>query len=128
LARQSIKKQTGKPDRHIYNLTQNGHKELVQWLQKPVTRHVGRHEILLKLFFGSKITMADNIKQIKHFQEIQKKELADLKLMQAAMEKENKDELQLPYWLMTIRFGELVNDALIKWSRESIEQLERMNG
>lgn len=127
LATMSIEKQIGKPDRHIYKLTPDGHKELMQWLKKPVTRHIGRHEILLKLFFGPMISVADNIRQIQHFQTIHQKELTDLKSIRTAMEKENKDESQLPYWLMTIRFGELVNNALLKWSEESIEQMEKMS-
>lgn len=35
--------------------------------------------------------------------------------------------LVMPYRLMTIRFGELVNEAFIKWSCESCALLEEMN-
>jgi DNA-binding PadR family transcriptional regulator len=52
----------GKPDRHIYKLTDKGHDELTKWLKEPVDRFVGWHEILLKLFFGPMIPVTENIK------------------------------------------------------------------
>ena len=123
-----IEKQMGKPDRHVYKLTGKGNQELMGWLKEPVDQHVGRHEILLKLFFGPMIPIIDNIKQLKHFQNMHENELTDLKSIKTLMEKDHKDKSYLPYWLMTIRFGELVNEAFIKWSRESSALLEKMNG
>jgi len=36
----------------IYALTEKGREILRRWLIEPVARQIGRHEILLKLFFG----------------------------------------------------------------------------
>ena len=127
LATRSIEKQMGKPDRHIYELTGKGNKELMEWLKEPVERYVGRHEILLKLFLGPMIPIIDNIKQVQHFQNMHENALTDLVTLKALMEKNHEDQPHLPYWLMTIRFGELVNEAFIKWSRESVALLEKMN-
>jgi len=126
MATQKIQRQTGKPDRHIYELTQKGHEELRQWLLAPVQRHVGRHEILLKLFFGSINTVADNIKQVKHYQAMHQKELRELDSTKNAMIADDHDSSHLPYWLMTVRFGELVNEAHVKWSQEVIHQMVEM--
>lgn len=127
LATRTIEKQVGKPDRHIYELTPQGHEELMEWLKEPVDRHVGRHEILLKLFFGPMISVAENIKQIQHVQNRYNNELSTLKSTRAALEKEHKDQAHLPYLMMTIRFGELVNEALVTWCDESCDLLEKMN-
>ena len=127
LATRSIEKQMGKPDRHIYKLTGKGNAELMGWLREPVDQHVGRHEILLKLFFGPMIPIIDNIKQLQHFQNMHENELTDLKSIKTNMKIDHKDQPYLLYWLMTIRFGELVNEAFIKWSRESVALLEKMN-
>jgi len=44
---------TGKPDRHVYTLTEAGWEDLRTWLARPVDSHQpGRSELLLKLFFG----------------------------------------------------------------------------
>ncbi|MBU1341497.1 MAG: PadR family transcriptional regulator [Proteobacteria bacterium] len=127
LAVKTIEKQIGKPDRHVYELTRQGHEKLMEWLKEPVDRHIGRHEILLKLFFGPMISVNDNIKQIQQFQKIYEKELTDLKTIKETIKMDHNDQSHLPYWLMTIRFGELVNKALIQWSRESCALLEKMN-
>ncbi len=126
LAIRSIKKQVGKPDRHIYELTKEGHIELKSWLLEPVEQHVGRHEILLKLIFGSKVSVEDNIEQIKHFQTNHINELAQLQSVKTKIESDNCDKPHLPYWLMTIRFGELVNEALLKWSDEVLTTMNEM--
>jgi DNA-binding PadR family transcriptional regulator len=126
LATRSVEKQIGKPDRHIYELTVEGHKELVQWLLEPVGRQVGRQEILLKLFFGPTLPVHDNIQQVEHFQKNHEKELQDLKSTKIQMKMDNQDSPHFPYWLMTVRFGELVNEALLKWSREVLSQMEEM--
>lgn len=126
LATRTIQKQTGKPDRHIYELTEEGHKELKKWLLEPVQQHVGRHEILLKLFFGSLNKVEDNIQQVKHYQAIHENELQELQSIKKLMKDEHHDSPHLPYLLMTVRFGELVNEAYLKWSHEVISQMADM--
>jgi len=126
LAIRSIEKQVGKPDRHIYELTELGHQELKNWLLEPVERHVGRHEILLKLFFGPKVSVEDNIEQVKHFQKNHINELAQLQSIKLKIETENCKKTHLPYWMMTIRFGELMNEALLKWSDEVLSTMKEM--
>ncbi len=123
----SIQRQTGKPDRHVYELTQQGSLAIKEWLLEPVGHHVGRHEILLKLILGPLISVSDNIRQLQHFRKMHEKELADLTIARTQLEKEFKGRSQLPYWQMTVRFGELVNEALLEWSGECLERLEQMN-
>ncbi|MBT8372337.1 MAG: PadR family transcriptional regulator, partial [Deltaproteobacteria bacterium] len=75
LATRSIRKQEGKPDRHIYAITKKGRAELQHWLVEPTGRQIGRHEILLKLMFGQQVSIGDNIRQIKRFRNLQREEL-----------------------------------------------------
>jgi hypothetical protein len=53
--------------------------------------------------------------------------LADLKSLKTNIKIDNEELPHLPYWLMTARFGELVNEVFIKWSRESVALLGKMN-
>jgi PadR family transcriptional regulator, regulatory protein AphA len=126
MATRSIQKQEGKPDRHIYTLTQKGHKELEFWLKEKVEPYVGRHEILLKLFFGDKIPVKDNLRQLAHFKTMHEKELSDLKSLKKNLTAENQGKSYFPYWMMTVRFGELVNEAYVKWADEILGQMEQM--
>lgn len=126
LVSRTIEKQLGKPDRHVYELTKKGDEALIEWLLTPVEHHVGRHEILLKLLFGGSVSVEDNIRQVKHFKETHEKELEGIKMVNTQMKKVPRIDHRVPYWNMTIRFGELINEAIIKWSAESIAEMEKI--
>ena len=126
LATRSIKKQTGKPDRHIYALTDKGQEVLKDWMIQPVGRQVGRHEILLKLFFGQLVSPADNIRQVEHFRELQSQKLKEINAIEKLLNADYKDNPNLPYWLMSIRYGQYVNRAYLGWSKETLAALKGM--
>ena len=126
LATRSIKKQTGKPDRHIYALTDKGRRALQEWMIQPVGRLIGRHEILLKLFFGHQVSLEDNIRQVEHFRELQSQKLKEIKATEEMLKAYYKDNPNLRYWLMTVRYGQYVNRAFLRWSKETLTELRRM--
>ena len=126
LATRSIKKQTGKPDRHIYALTDKGQKVLKDWMIQPVGRQVGRHEILLKLFFGQLVSLADNIRQVEHFRELQSQKLKEINAIEKLLNADYKDNPNFPYWLMSVRYGQYVNRAYLRWSKETLAALNGM--
>ena len=113
----------GKPDRHIYTLTDKGRKALQEWIIQPVGRQIGRHEILLKLFFGHQVSLTDNIRQVEQFQELQSQELKELKAIEERIKTDFKDDPNFPYWLMTISYGQHVNQANLQWSDEALVTL-----
>ena len=52
LVRRRTKRQKGKPDRHVYSLTDRGRAAFLEWLGEPAKEDAVRSELLLKLFFG----------------------------------------------------------------------------
>ena len=60
--------QRGKPDRHVYSLTDKGRAELRRWLAIPARHEPVRSELLLKLFLGVAGPVTDSIAQIEHYQ------------------------------------------------------------
>jgi len=126
LVTKSVHKQEGKPDRHIYALTEKGREELQQWLVEPTSRHIGRHEILLKLMFGKQISVADNIHQIEHFQNRQTNELKEIEILKKRFELAEVDDPNLPFWQLAFTYGEHVNRAYINWAEEAIAALRKM--
>src|SRR6266511_3270230 len=66
LVTKTIKKQAGKPDRHVYALTTRGSKALHTWLAGQVMPTFERNELLLKLFFGEEGSIAVNIRHIRN--------------------------------------------------------------
>ena len=126
LATKSIQKQEGKPDRHIYAITEKGRDELQRWLIEPIGRHVGRHEIILKLIFGKQISVADNIRQIEAFQHRQYKELIALEALKKQFQKDNAENPNQPFWELAFDYGKHVNRAYIQWAEEALTSLHKM--
>ncbi|UCD78155.1 MAG: PadR family transcriptional regulator [Desulfobacterales bacterium] len=122
----SVQKQQGKPDRHIYAITDKGREELQRWLVEPIGRHIGRHEILLKLIFGRQISVKDNIIQIERFRERQQIELKEVERLSKQVETTETDNPNLPFWLMALDYGKHVNEAYIQWAEKILTVLHDM--
>ena len=126
LATRSIQRQEGRPDRHIYAITSKGRRELQRWLIEPIGRHIGRHEIILKLIFGKQISIADNIRQIERFRDRQKNELDEVKELKRQFQKEAAGNLNLQFWLIAIEYGNYVNQAYLQWAQKALAALKKM--
>jgi DNA-binding PadR family transcriptional regulator len=126
LATRSVHRQEGKPDRHIYAITEKGRGELQQWLAEPTARHIGRHETLLKLMFGQQISVADNILQIERFRDLQISELKEIEHLKEHFGNEEVDDPNMPFWQLSFAYGEHVNRAYIKWAEEALTALRKM--
>ncbi len=126
LATRSVHKQEGKPDRHIYALTDKGREELQQWLVEPTGRHIGRHETLLKLIFGKQISIRDNSRQIKRFRDRQINELKEIQALKKQLEHQAINDPNLPFWQLAFDYGEHVNRAYINWAEEALAALSEM--
>lgn len=126
LATQSIKPQVGKPDRHVYMLTEKGLKELQHWLTEPVEPHVDRIELLLKLFFGQQTTVVENIRHVEQFQQQQQQLLQKYQAIAQEVKANDTDDLHGIYWLMTNSYKLHTTQALIAWSEETLVKLKQM--
>ena len=126
LATKSIFKQEGKPDRHVYAITEKGRQELQRWLVEPTGRHIGRHEILLKLIFGQQITIGDNIRQIERFRNRQQNELNEVNQLEKKLNIEGADNPNLPFWRLAFKYGEYINRAYVQWAEEALTALRKM--
>ena len=122
----TVERQSGKPDRHVYALTERGREELQRWLTEGVVPKVERNELLLKLFFGEEAAVTVSIEHVEKYKEVQ------LQLLEkyGAIEKEIKakygNDSNLPYWLMTLRYGQHVSQALLRWCDETLVKLNKI--
>lgn len=124
-----VELEENRPVRKIYSITEKGIEELRKWLREPVEKEVIRYEILLKLSFGSQISIVENLKNIKEFQYQRRPILEILKGYEQNLKQviaQNEDHL---YYLLTVRFGEYVYQAYQDWAEEAIKLLEsRLSG
>lgn len=122
----SVERQAGKPDRHVYSLTDGGRNELRRWLAEPVKDQVGRVEVALKLFFGHHVGIEENIRQIGRYKEMRSQELHALLATRERLAAEQADNPVLPFMLATVSYGEHVNQALIAWCDETLSLLKNL--
>lgn len=126
LVTKTVERGSGKPDRHVYALTERGRKELQQWLTEGITPKVERNELLLKLFFGEEAPVETAIKHVEQFRELQHQLLKKYKAIEKEIKVKYADNSNLPFWLLTVRYGERVAQALLGWCDEAIVKLNRM--
>ncbi|MBC8123625.1 MAG: PadR family transcriptional regulator, partial [Gemmatimonadaceae bacterium] len=131
LATRSTEAQAGKPDRYIYTLTDLGHEELCRWLIEPTEPQVERIEVLIKLAFGSAISVADNIRHVEQFRKLHQQQLQKYEALAERFKaycRDNSDlSPNLPYWLMAPSYGMHVSQALISWCDETLTVLSGLD-
>lgn len=127
LVTRTVQRGAGKPDRHVYSLTERGRKELQAWLAEGATPKVERNELLLKLFFGEEVGVSVSIRHVEQFQKLQRELLEKYKWIEKEIKASNPaDDPNVPYWLMTVRYGQHVRRALLDWCDETLAKLNKM--
>jgi PadR family transcriptional regulator AphA len=121
-----VEEQEGKPDRHVYTLTDKGREELQRWLAGPVDYQVYRNELLLKLFFGKQIPVPSSIEHVRRYREIHVQLLRVLQETEAYIKDEEKEDPNLPYWLITLSYGKHDAQSSIAWCDETLATLEKL--
>jgi len=126
LVTKTVERQSGKPDRHVYALTDEGRKELHRWLCEGFVPKVERNEFLLKLFFGEEVAVTTNLKHVEKYREIQFRLLEKYKLLETEIKSKYADDPNSSYWLMTLEYGQYVSQALIKWCDKAFVKLNKI--
>jgi DNA-binding PadR family transcriptional regulator len=122
-----VESRSGKPDRHVYTMTEAGWEELRQWLARPVdSEHPGRSELLLKLFFGQHAPAAANLEHVRRHRQMLATLIVRYEAIEAELDAETSPDQ--PYWLITLRHGLAVTRASLAWCDETIHRLIELEG
>ena len=111
--------QDGKRDRYVYRITSEGRGVLREWLTEPAESEVPRSELLLKLFFGAEVSVETSLRHVAERRDELEANLALLSAIEQELETTKRTAPGLPYWLLTIRQGMLVDQALLEWCEEA---------
>ena len=114
--------------RHIYSITDAGREALSAWLKQPAAPQVPRNELLFKLFFSRHASPADAIAQIERFREAALRERTRFEKLDRELLARHADRPELPYWMITLRHGQLENEAHIRWAAEALQLLAELEG
>ncbi|HEX2952554.1 MAG TPA: PadR family transcriptional regulator [Bacillota bacterium] len=126
----TIESNEGKPDRHVYCITDKGRDALIQWLMQPAEIPQMRYEFLLKMFFSKDIPIEIVIKRLRESEAFCRK-LKELYLSVEESLKQQESEcpakLGLPFWRSTLRYGMIYMEGNIRWCEEMIEYFQSLD-
>jgi len=119
-----------RPERYVYAITPHGTAELNRWLAEPVDQHQRpRHELLLKLFFGAGLPRETTLGLIdQHRQEVEALLATYGEIETELRDNPATDDAARPFWLATLRYGQLTAQATLRWCDETTERLRDLAG
>ena len=114
----------GSRERHVYAITAEGRDVLAAWIARPAQPRPPRNELLFKLFFARQVPPAEAAAQVTRFRAEQEKSIARYQLVEQELYEGHSKNPDLAYWLITLRYGQLEAEALLRWSAEAGEILK----
>lgn len=119
--------QQGKPDKNVYAITPEGHRELLRWLADAEGMPAERSALLMKVFFLGENPPEDNIRFFEGYKEycaifLQSLDAAQTNVSLYLPFLDNPDKAI--YWEMTIDCGRRRMRAEIEWAQSCIDRLK----
>ncbi|MCW5588776.1 MAG: PadR family transcriptional regulator [Legionellales bacterium] len=115
---------SGKRQRKVYTITEFGKAELHHWLSTHSEISPQRDELLLKLFFGHHAQQNLNTQHLLQERERLQQLLRRLHAIKQQAQKEQNNQSELTYWLITLNASEAQFEARLKWCEESLALLQ----
>ena len=125
----SIEEQQGKPNRKVYNVTDKGKKELLEWLSGAWEIPQVKDEMLVKVFFGNQMNKKDFVKLVKKRREdamqfLEKTGTEGKKTAGYYAERTGASD-DMSFWLMTLDFGRRRAKMIVEWCDAALDVVEK---
>ena len=112
------------PRRAVYAITPAGRAALARWLAEPAEPQAGRRlEILLKLFFARQGGPGAAARLVADFRAHHAALLATYAATEARLRADHAAHPDLPFWLLTLSYGQYVSRALVAWCDDAARTL-----
>lgn len=129
-ATDEIVEQTGRPDKKVFTITENGRHELNRWLVGDNAEFVTRIPILMKTFFRGERSIDENIGYFTQLADMAADFLTRLRSEPsekvADYSANLKDPLKAVYWKMTEEFGVMYSQMYLNWVEKCKKELEEI--
>lgn len=112
-------------ERQVYEITPKGRQVLRQWRSQPPHAAPLRSELLLKLFFGDRASLGPELDWIEALEGKERRALGEFQRIREELARQG-DHPSLPFWLITLSFGEHRSRAVIRWCQETKAALRGM--
>jgi DNA-binding PadR family transcriptional regulator len=114
------------PDAIVYRITSRGRRELAAWLREPAAAERIRSELLLKVFFGAQAPVQATLEQVSAYRAQQEAVRETYAAIEARLREELNRIADAPFQLMTLRRGQLLTEARLRWCDETLDALGHM--
>ncbi len=108
-----------------YAITPQGRRALRAWLAQPIRLQVGRNDVLLKLFLGVEAGRDAARGHVAQFRRAHEALREKYDALGRWLREEHRNSPHLEFWLLTLRYGELETEALLRWCDEAQAGLSR---
>jgi DNA-binding PadR family transcriptional regulator len=109
----------GKRRRRDYEITPAGESTLAAWLHERPAPQPERNELLLKVFFANPGDVDALGSFIAHADADARAQVKVLRGIEVSLRESYATDPRLPFWLLTVRYGILGNEALVRWCKEA---------
>jgi PadR family transcriptional regulator AphA len=127
LATSKTVQQEGKPNKKIYELTEEGSDELREWLASPLQPKGQRNEELLQVFFSGLLSDEEILQKLKRVREGVMRAMSGLSSMEAESElfnPENKTPKMRFFFEITLELGRRSMQLNLDWIDGVIKRFE----
>ena len=114
----------GKRRRRDYEITPAGEAALAGWLHEPPAPQPERNEMLLKVFFANPGDVGALASFVARADADARAQVDVLRGIEVSLRENFATDPRLPFWLLTVRYGILGNEALVRWCREARQAVE----
>ncbi|MGB3635010.1 MAG: PadR family transcriptional regulator [Rubrobacteraceae bacterium] len=108
----------------VFGITEAGLDELRSLLSEPVAQTPLRDATLLRLFYGRFLGDESCLRLIGATALAAEQQLASFDKLEETLKSDYVDHPDLPFWLLTLRSGQLAAQAKRQWAREAEQLLQ----
>jgi len=117
--------QSGKPNKNICSITEDGRKELLRWLKD--TDIYMRFPALMKIFFMGELPFSNSLDFLRQLDEQYRIDLEALQHTDTSIKSYQEmipDKKSALFWQMTVDFGKRYTQMYLEWIENCIHLLE----
>ena len=112
-------------ERQVYEITDRGRSVLDAWLAEPPRPTPVRSEFLLKLFLSDATGAVRATQWVEQLLAEETERLSQFRRIRDGLMAEQRDHPSLPFWLITLSFGEHRSRAVVRWCGETLKVLRK---
>jgi DNA-binding PadR family transcriptional regulator len=129
LVEMEVEVQADRPNRKVYSITEDGRRELLDWLATPAEPDQVREALLIKVWFGSSLKKGDIVGVLeKRATELRERLAAYAAAAGFVREYTSRTEMESEalFWQLTMDAGIKHSQAHLEWIEDTIRTIQKL--